>query len=83
MGSELHSSRRSQRDRGCPAHGSETDQAEHVYNALNWRNIKQADTGSDKRLDQRRINARKSKLSRLSRDFPATFRVSPCLSIGH
>ena len=51
MGSALHEFIPSARDRGCPAHGSETDQAEHVYNALNWRIIKGRDTDHDKFLD--------------------------------
>ncbi len=73
MGSELHESMRSESDRGCPAHGSETDQAAHVYNALNWHIIKRADTDLDGILDHQRIMyyARKSKLSRPSPVGPA------------
>ncbi|MCH8343125.1 MAG: hypothetical protein IH983_03965 [Planctomycetes bacterium] len=55
MGSALHESIPSQRDRGCPAHGSETDHAKHVYNAVNCRIIKRADTDLDKSLHQQRI----------------------------
>ncbi len=55
MGSELHESMRSKGDRGCPAHASETDLAEHVFNALNCRIIKRADADADKFIDQQRI----------------------------
>ena len=83
MGSALHEFIPSQRDRGCTAHGSETDQAAHVYNALNCRIIKRADNDLDKSLHQQRIMTDGHCVAGIAKTTILTPFLSPIRLTGH